>query len=143
MPGNRHDALFGGPFVLNDFTVKKEEMVGVFAKATLDSIGREWEKQKTIPLPASFNYNGAEDDGRTLTEEVACATGLDVDVVFQILVCEVCLLEKTHIWDVWMEELAHGISYMTKVHCSTVLKVLEAADEIFWGNDDRFGGDRS
>ena len=41
-----HDALFGGPFVLNDFTVKKEEMAGVFAKATLDSIGREWEKQK-------------------------------------------------------------------------------------------------
>ena len=51
----------------------------------------------------------------------------------------------------WRADVIYaGISYMTKVHCSTVLKVLEAADEIFWGNDnsfggndDRFGGDRS
>ena len=140
---NPYDALFGGPFVLNDFTVKKEEMAGVFAKATLDNISMEWEKQKCIPLHKPFNHNGAENDGRSLTEEVARATGLDVDVVFQILACEVCLLEKTPIRDVWMEELAHGISYMTKVHCNTVLKVLEAADDIFWENDVALGGDRS
>ena len=140
---NPYDALFGGPFVLNDFTVKKEEMAGVFAKATLDSIGREWEKQKPIPLHVPFNRKGAEDDGRSLTDEVARVTGLEADVVFRILACEVCLLEKTHIREIWMEELAHGISYMTKVHCNTVLKVLEAADDIFWENDVGFGGDRS
>ena len=90
-----------------------------------------------------FSRNGAEDDSRSLTEEEARATGLEADVVFRILACEVCLLEKTHIREIWMEELAHGISYMTKVHCNTALKVLEAADDIFWENNVGFGGDRS
>ena len=134
------DIVFEGKFVQGDPAVKKQDKIGMFTKATLDSIDREWEQYTYVPTNEPFDYSTTTVDGNALAEEVSRMTGIEVELAFVVLACEVCILEQTYIKEIWIKEMAKCITYLTRVEYDVVLRALEAEDEIYWKNGINFEG---
>lgn len=132
------EIVFHGKFTPSDPAVKKQDKIGMFSKETLDSMDREWEQYTYVPTNEPFDFSATTMDGNALAEEVSRMTGIQVELAFVVLACEVCILEQTHIKEVWIQGIAKSISYLTKVDYSIVLRALEAEDEIYWKNGINF-----
>ena len=128
------DIVFDGEFVMGDPVVKKDEKIGMFTKSALDSMDREWEKYTYVPTNEPFDYSITNVDGNTLAEEVSRMTGIDVELAFLVLACEMSVLTQSHIQEIWIREMAKCVAYLTKVDFGTVLRTLEAEDEIYCKN---------
>ena len=128
------DIVFGGEFVMGDPAVKKNEKIGMFTKAALDSMDREWEKYTYVPTNGPSGSSTTTVDGNALAEEVSRMTGIDVELAFLVLACEMSVLTQSHIQEIWIREMAKCVAYLTKVDFGTVLRTLKAEDEIRWKN---------
>ena len=121
-----YEIVFGGPFRQGDPSVKLQDRVGIFKKATLDNMDREWERFVYMPTNEPFDVASTKLNESTLAEEVSRITGIDVELAFIVLSCEMSLLEQTQIREAWTREVAKGVSYLTKVDYDIVLQTLEA-----------------
>ena len=133
-----YEIVFGGPFEPGDPNVRVQDRVGIFKKETLDNIERDWERYTYVPTNEPFDYASSIPDDNALAEEVSRMTGIDVELAFVVLACEMSLLAQTRIREVWIREVAQGVAYLTKVDYETVLLTLEAENYLLEERDQMY-----
>ena len=133
-----YEIVFGGPFEPGDPNVRAQDRVGIFKKETLDNIERDWERYTYVPTNEPFDYASSIPDDNALAEEVSRMTGIDVELAFVVLACEMSLLAQTRIREVWIREVAQGVAYLTKVDYETVLLTLEAENYLLEERDQMY-----
>ena len=133
-----YEIVFGGPFESGDPNVRVQDRVGIFKKETLDNIERDWERYTYVPTNETFDHVSSIPDDNALAEEVSRMTGIDVELAFVVLACEMSLLAQTRIREVWTREVAQGVAYLTKVDYETVLLALEAENYLLEERDQMY-----
>ena len=133
-----YEIVFGGQFEPGDPNVRVQDRVGIFKKETLDNIERDWERYTYVPTNEPFDYASSIPDDNALAEEVSRMTGIDVELAFVVLACEMSLLAQTRIREVWIREVAQGVAYLTKVDYETVLLALEAENYLLEERDQMY-----
>ena len=133
-----YEIVFGGSFEPGDPNVRVQDRVGIFKMETLDNIERDWERYTYVPTNEPFDYASSIPDDNALAEEVSRMTGIDVELAFVVLACEMSLLAQTRIREVWIREVAQGVAYLTKVDYETVLLALEAENYLLEERDQMY-----